>query len=69
MAPSRKRRGPARRKPASALPAAKPGEALNDVSRALVGREDGARQRERDRKPHEASVEDPLRDWPETDEE
>jgi hypothetical protein len=54
-----------RRKPAAA-PSAPPGRAeeLNAGGRALLGREDKPR-RMRPEPADDASVEDPLRDWPE----
>lgn len=60
----RKRKpGPAKRRKDATASRAR-GEELNAASRALLGREDKPR-RMRPEPGDDASVEDPLRDWPE----
>jgi len=57
------KRRPAKRRGTASVPDAR-GEDLNAETRALLGREDKPR-RMRPEPGDQASVEDPLRDWPE----
>lgn len=59
---SKRKRAAVKRRSSAAAPDAR-AEELNAASRALLGREEKPR-RMRPEPPDDASVEDPLRDWP-----